>query len=68
MPAMNVEMWNNKINKKNVTKLQKSGVEFIGPDYGYLSCGEIGLGRLSNENKILQIILDYLNRSLNPSL
>ena len=22
MPAMNVEMWNNKINKKNVTKLQ----------------------------------------------
>ena len=63
MPAMNVEMWNNKINKKNVTKLQKYGVEFIGPDYGYLSCGEIGLGRLSGDNKILQIILNYLKRS-----
>ena len=63
MPAMNVEMWNNKINKKNVTNLQKSGVEFIGPDYGYLSCGEIGLGRLSGDNKILQIILNYLKRS-----
>jgi phosphopantothenoylcysteine decarboxylase/phosphopantothenate--cysteine ligase len=63
MPAMNVEMWNNKINKKNVTKLQKSGVEFIGPEYGYLSCGEIGLGRLSDDNKILQIILNYLKRS-----
>ena len=63
MPAMNVEMWNNKINKSNVAKLQKSGVEFIGPDYGYLSCGEIGFGRLSNDNKILQIIFNYLKRS-----
>ena len=63
IPAMNVEMWNNKINKKNVQKLKKSGVEFIGPDYGYLSCREIGLGRLSSENKIIQIILDYLKRS-----
>jgi phosphopantothenoylcysteine decarboxylase/phosphopantothenate--cysteine ligase len=63
MPAMNVEMWNNKINKNNVAKLQKSGVEFIGPNYGYLSCGEIGLGRLSDNDKILQVILDYLKRS-----
>ena len=63
IPAMNVEMWNNKINKNNVIKLQKSGIEFIGPDYGYLSCGEIGLGRLSRENKILKIVLNYLKRS-----
>ena len=63
MPAMNVEMWNNKINKENVKILQKSGVEFIGPEYGYLSCGEIGIGRLSNEKKIIQIILSYLNKS-----
>jgi len=63
MPAMNAEMWNNKINKKNVTSLQKSGVEFIGPDYGYLSCGEIGLGRLTGQNKIIEIILNYLKRS-----
>ena len=42
MPAMNVEMWNNKINKENVKTLQKSGIEFVGPEYGYLSCGEIG--------------------------
>ena len=63
MPAMNVEMWNNKTNKKNVLSLQKKGVEFVGPDYGFLSCGEIGLGRLANEKKITQIILDYLNKS-----
>ncbi|SVD47098.1 uncharacterized protein METZ01_LOCUS399952, partial [marine metagenome] len=63
MPAMNVEMWNNKINKENVKILQKSGVEFIGPEYGYLSCGEIGIGRLSNEKKIIQIILSFLSKS-----
>ena len=38
-------------------RLQKNGVEFIGPDYGYLSCGEVGLGRLPDPNKIVQIIL-----------
>ena len=63
MPAMNVEMWNNRSNKKNVLTLQKKGVEFVGPHYGYLSCGEIGLGRLANEKKIIQIILDYLSKS-----
>tara|TARA_B100000700_G_scaffold325073_1_gene432844 strand:+ start:330 stop:1502 length:1173 start_codon:yes stop_codon:yes gene_type:complete len=63
MPAMNVEMWNNKINKRNVLSLQKKGVEFVGPDYGFLSCGEVGLGRLTSEKKIIQVILDYLNKS-----
>ena len=63
MPAMNVEMWNSKVNQNNVKILQKSGIEFIGPEYGYLSCGEIGLGRLSNEKKIIQIILSYLKKS-----
>jgi len=63
IPAMNVEMWNNSINQQNVLKLKKIGVEFVGPEYGYLSCKEIGLGRLSDTNKICEIILMYLNKS-----
>ena len=63
VPAMNVVMWNNPINLKNVQKLQKNGIEFIGPEYGFLSCGEVGLGRFSDENKISKIILEYLNKS-----
>ena len=31
-PAMNSEMWNNEINKKNVSRLLKTGVEFIRPE------------------------------------
>ena len=63
VPAMNVEMWNNSINLNNLQKLKKNRIEFIGPEYGFLSCGEVGLGRLSNESKISKIILEYLNKS-----
>ena len=60
IPAMNVEMWENQSNKKNVDLLKNSGVEFIGPEYGKLSCGEIGLGRLSEPKKINKILLENL--------
>ena len=63
-PAMNTEMWENPINKKNVSNLKKIGVEFIGPEYGSLACGEVGLGRLTNSKKISEIIIKNLNKSL----
>ena len=61
VPAMNMEMWNNKINQNNVLKLQNLGVEFVGPEYGKLSCGEKGLGRLSNANKIYKKIIQNIS-------
>ena len=63
IPAMNSEMWNNPINKKNVSILIKAGIEFIGPEYGRLSCGETGLGRLSNPKKINKSLTEYLNNT-----
>ena len=60
IPAMNVEMWNNFMNQKNVQTLIKAGIEFIGPEYGHLSCGELGLGRLSSLEKISSNLLEYL--------
>ena len=63
IPAMNAEMWNNSINQKNVSLLKNIGVEFIGPDYGRLSCGEVGLGRLSEPKKIIKILIQNLQRS-----
>ena len=64
VPAMNVEMWNNAINQKNVLNLMNVGVEFIGPEFGRLSCGEHGLGRLSEPKKISQILMQNLNKTL----
>ena len=63
IPAMNVEMWNNPINKRNVSYLKNIGIEFVGPEHGLLSCGEIGLGRLSDPKKIIRVILNNINRT-----
>jgi phosphopantothenoylcysteine decarboxylase/phosphopantothenate--cysteine ligase len=63
IPAMNAEMWNNSINKRNVSQLKKIGVEFIGPENGLLSCGEKGLGRLSEPNKIINTLMRNLRKS-----
>ena len=63
IPAMNSEMWNNSINQKNISLLIKMGIEFIGPDYGRLSCNEIGLGRLSEPKNINKILLQNLKKS-----
>ena len=63
IPAMNREMWNNNINQENIRKLAKNGVEFIGPIYGKLSCGEVGLGRISKSEDIIDRILDENKRT-----
>ena len=56
IPAMNTEMWKNKINKKNINYLKSIGVEFFGPKIGKLKCGEYGIGRIENT----QLIINYL--------
>jgi phosphopantothenoylcysteine decarboxylase/phosphopantothenate--cysteine ligase len=63
IPAMNAEMWNNSINQSNILKLTNMGVEFIGPEYGNLSCGEVGLGRLSQPKIINKILMENLNKT-----
>ena len=63
IPAMNSEMWNNKINQKNVSNLKNLGVQFIGPEYGKLSCGEVGLGRLMNTKIIINSIIQIANKT-----
>ena len=63
IPAMNSEMWNNKINQKNVSNLKNLGIQFIGPEYGKLSCGEVGLGRLMNTKTITNLIIQNVNKT-----
>ena len=63
IPAMNSEMWNNKVNQKNVSNLKNLGIQFIGPEYGKLSCGEVGLGRLMNTKTITNLIIQNVNKT-----
>jgi phosphopantothenoylcysteine decarboxylase/phosphopantothenate--cysteine ligase len=55
-PAMNCEMWEKPAVQRNVTQLQEDGVVFIGPEAGYLSCGEVGAGRMAEPDLIRRAI------------
>ncbi|MBP9853881.1 MAG: phosphopantothenoylcysteine decarboxylase [Candidatus Omnitrophica bacterium] len=59
-PAMNTEMYQNKIVQDNCTKLKKHGVKFIDPVKGKLACGVVGDGHIADEQTIIKTILDFL--------
>ena len=44
-PAMNVEMWNNPANRRNIARLQEFGVQLMGPHQGKQAFGDAGAGR-----------------------
>lgn len=52
-PAMNREMWEKPATQRNVALLKGDGVQFIGPDKGDQACGETGLGRMTEPDRIL---------------
>ncbi len=59
-PAMNVKMWNHPATQRNVELLQQDGVTFIGPEDGRMACGEMGIGRMSEPEKITQMLVELL--------
>ena len=55
-PAMNVNMYENKIIQENIKKLKKNGVIFIEPESGELACGWEGKGRLAEVQNIINFL------------
>lgn len=55
-PAMNMNMYNNKIVKDNINKLKSYGFHIIEPLSGYLACGDIGTGKMPEWDEILDNI------------
>ena len=53
-PAMNGEMYKNKITQGNIKKLESLGYKFIGPAEGKLACGDNAIGCLAEIKAILQ--------------
>ncbi len=51
-PAMNTNMYANKMVLKNVETLKRSGYKFVGPVKGRLASGLYGLGHLADVNDI----------------
>ena len=61
-PAMNVNMWNHAATQANLATLLQRGVEIIEPGSGYLACGMIGSGRLSEIDAIVHAVLARIQR------
>jgi phosphopantothenoylcysteine decarboxylase/phosphopantothenate--cysteine ligase len=53
-PAMNVKMFNNKTVKRNINYLKSIGVNFIGPETGYLASMITAAGRMSEPEVIFR--------------
>lgn len=59
-PAMNTNMYENRIVQDNLSKLRQFGIGIIDPDNGRLACGDIGKGKLPKE----EILVEYIIREV----
>lgn len=59
-PAMNTHMLENPITRDNIDTLARYGFTVIPSGAGLLACGDVGSGRLPEE----QTLLDYVDRAL----
>lgn len=55
-PAMNVNMYNNLATQRNIERCKTYGIKFVEPGYGLLACGDIGRGKLSDTDDIIDMI------------
>ncbi len=53
-PAMSNAMWTKPSVQRNVEQLRSDGVNFVGPESGWLSCRETGFGRMSEPQQIFE--------------
>jgi phosphopantothenoylcysteine decarboxylase/phosphopantothenate--cysteine ligase len=59
-PAMNNRMWEHPVAQENFAKLANLGYRFIGPEAGWLACRNVGTGRLSEPQKIVDQVVKML--------
>ncbi|MDR2876109.1 MAG: bifunctional phosphopantothenoylcysteine decarboxylase/phosphopantothenate--cysteine ligase CoaBC [Methylobacillus sp.] len=55
-PAMNVRMWENPATQRNIAQLRRDGVIVLGPDDGAQACGDIGAGRMTEPETLLEML------------
>lgn len=59
-PAMNTAMWEKAAVQRNVAQLRSDGVEFVEPGSGWLSCRQVGAGRMAEPDVIARRIFERL--------
>ena len=58
-PAMNENMYQNKITQSNIAKLKSCGYKFIAPVKGLLACGKVGVGCLAPVEDIIKEVKKF---------
>ena len=53
-PAMNCDMWAKPAVQRNMKQLIADGYHIVGPEEGWLSCGQVGTGRMADPALILK--------------
>jgi len=65
--AMNTAMYEAQATRANIEPLQNRCYEFVAPGSGFLACGEIGEGRLADEDEIVAGAALMLSRASSMS-
>src|SRR5439155_7423713 len=61
-PAMNTAMWEKAAVQRNIAQLRTDGVQFVDPGSGWLSCRQVGAGRMAEPETILAAIRGLLEK------
>lgn len=59
-PAMNVRMWEHAATINNINVLESRGVLRVGPTAGEMACGEFGMGRMAEPERIVKAAAEML--------
>ena len=57
-PAMNVQMWSNPANQRNLALLRQDRIQILGPADGEQACGEVGSGRMLEAAELAELLAD----------
>lgn len=62
-PAMNTVMWEQPSTQRNVKTLKADGFTIVGPDDGWQACRNIGPGRMSEPEALLEAMREAVSRA-----
>ena len=63
-PAMNTAMYENPATQENMRRLADRGALFVEPGSGLLACGDVGKGRMSEPEEIVDFLRGALQRRM----
>ncbi|MBI3272045.1 MAG: hypothetical protein HYZ53_23830 [Planctomycetes bacterium] len=59
-PAMNDNMFANPVVQANLRRVRELGMRVLDPESGMLACGHVGLGRLAEPDRIVDVVAEML--------